>query len=70
MKKTIKILADKMEKLQDQKNGTLKGGFGSLKGGFGDYFLSDNTSCTNSKDCTHATNTGTPTCTNTGTCFM
>jgi hypothetical protein len=70
MKKTIKILSHKIEKLQDPKNGTLQGGFGSLKGGFSDLFFSTNTSCTNSNDCTHSTNTGTPTCTNSKVCIM
>jgi len=33
MKKTIKILAEKMDKLQEKKDGTLQGGFASIRGG-------------------------------------
>ena len=67
MKKTIKILVDK---LQEKKDGTLQGGFSSIKGGFQLPDFSDNTSCSNTKDCRLTTNTGTPVCYNGGTCFM
>ncbi|WP_205510376.1 hypothetical protein [Longitalea arenae] len=70
MKKTIKILLEKMDKLQE-KDGTLQGGFASIKGGFNVTYDSENKSnCTNSGDCTRTTNTGTPTCVNSGTCFF
>jgi hypothetical protein len=73
MKKTIKILVEKMNKLQEKKDGTLHGGFASIMGGFNsDLLFSTNSNpaggCTNSSDCTHSTNTYK--CTNSGTCFM
>ncbi|WP_205510369.1 hypothetical protein [Longitalea arenae] len=69
MKKTIKILAAEMEKLQEKNDGTLQGGFASIRGGFS-FSDSTNQSCSNTKDCTKSTNTGTPTCTNYNTCLM
>ena len=66
MKKTIKILLEKANKLQE-KDGTLHGGFASIRGGF-NFSDSTNESCTNSHDCSQSTNTGTPACSNTGTC--
>jgi len=71
MKKTIKILAEKMEKLQEKKDGTLQGGFASIKGGFNNTLLSTNDSpkgCSNTGDCTGTTNT--TGCVNTKSCFM
>ncbi|WP_205510365.1 hypothetical protein [Longitalea arenae] len=68
MKKTIKILLEKMDKLQESKDGTLQGGFSSIRGGL-NFNDSTNQSCTNVKDCSKSTNTGTPTCTNVQ-CFM
>ncbi|QES91066.1 hypothetical protein [Rhizosphaericola mali] len=74
MKKTIKVLVEKMDKLKEKNNGKLEGGFTSIKGGFNNILISTNigngTGCTNSGDCTQTTNSGTPTCTNTKTCFM
>ena len=69
MKKTIKILTEKMAKLQEQKDGTLQGGFASIRGGF-NTFDSTNESCSNTVKCTQSTNTGDPHCSNTGTCFF
>ena len=71
MKKTIKILVEKMDKLQEKENGTLKGGFAAIKGGykaFDDSTNSNTSGCSNTHDCTHSTNT--VTCSNSGTCFM
>jgi hypothetical protein len=70
MKKTIKILAEKMDKLQELNEGTLQGGFTSIKGGFAAFELStnDNWGCTNAKNCVGSTNTGQG-CTNDGVCF-
>jgi hypothetical protein len=72
MKKNIKILSEKMDSIQEKKDGTLRGGFASIKGGFkSDLLFSTNdnpTGCTNVKDCTHSTNSFT--CTNSGICFM
>ena len=69
MKKTIKILVEKMEKLQEMKDGVLHGGFASVKGGFSAVLDStnDGVNCTNSHDCTKSTNT--LNCSN-GICFM
>lgn len=70
MKKTIKILLDKMDKLQEKKDGTLQGGFASIKGGFTYADSTNEGACSNSGNCTRTTNTGTPTCSNSGTCFF
>ncbi|QES91068.1 hypothetical protein [Rhizosphaericola mali] len=76
MKKTIKILVDKMNKLQETKSGRLEGGFLSIKGGLNKNVLSStNTStgpsgCTNSGDCIQTTNTSLHPCSNTGSCYM
>ena len=70
MKKTIKILAEKMEKLQEKKDGTLQGGFASIKGGFHATLYSTNADmpCSNTGDCSSSTNTHG--CVNSKTCFM
>jgi hypothetical protein len=47
MKNKIKVLSDKIQKLQEEKDGTLHGGFASLKGGFNDFLASTNDNCTN-----------------------
>jgi hypothetical protein len=70
MKKTIKILAEKMSSLQERQDGTLEGGFASIKGGYNDVPFSTNESCSNTVDCRLSSNTGTPVCSNTGTCIM
>ncbi|QES91065.1 hypothetical protein [Rhizosphaericola mali] len=69
MKKTIKVLVEKMDKLKEKNNGKLEGGFTSIRGGFKENnILSTNPFCTNSNDCTHSTNT--LDCTNSKLCFM
>jgi len=71
LKKTIKILVEKMDSLQEKTDGVLHGGFASIKGGFNAFdFSTNDKGCTNSGTCTATTNTGTPTCSNTGTCFF
>jgi hypothetical protein len=67
MKKTIKILVEKMDKLQERSDGVLQGGFSAIRGGF-NFDDSTNEGCSNSKDCSHSTNTGSTACSNTGTC--
>ena len=68
MKKTIKILVEKMEKIQEKKDGTLQGGFGSIKGGFNSTSLYYNFEyCSNYLNCVYTTNLRA--CTNSGTCF-
>jgi hypothetical protein len=72
MKKTIKILVEKMNQLQQNRDGTLQGGFATIKGGFkrlDDDFQTNERGCTNTKDCSHDTNI-LASCTNTGTCIM
>ena len=70
VKKTIKILQEKMEKIQEKKDGTLHGGFASMRGGFNTSFFTTNyVNCTNKADCTHTSNVGLG-CTNTGTCII
>jgi hypothetical protein len=70
MKKTIKILVDKMNKLQEKTDGTLQGGFASIKGGFAAEDDGTNASigCKNTGDCTKSTNLYG--CSNTGVCLM
>lgn len=56
MKKSIKILVNKLE--QDQQ-GNLKGGFSAIKGGFKTFqtsVLSTNENCTNAVGCVDTTN--------------
>ena len=69
MKKTIKILAEKMKDLQEQKDGKLQGGFASIKGGF--HAADDGTNVsigyTNTHNCLASTNLYG--CTNSGVCF-
>jgi len=67
MKKTIKILIDKMDKLQEKQDGTLQGGFSSIKGGFNASLLKQNGNCTNTTSCTQ---TNVSSCTNSGFCFV
>ena len=70
MKKTIKILVDKMDKLQGKTDGTLQGGFASIKGGFMNADDSTNSSigCSNTGNCTKSTNNFG--CSNTGVCLL
>ena len=70
MKKTIKILLEKMDRLQEKKDGTLQGGFASIRGGFHETEDTTNSlpGCTNNGDCTKVTNRWG--CVNNGTCFM
>jgi len=71
MQKTIKVLSDKMAKLQETNKGILQGGFTSIKGGFNAALDSTNTNpsgCTNTGNCTQSSNSYD--CHNTGTCFM
>lgn len=69
MKKTITILATKLEVLQEKNDGTLEGGFASIKGGFNTTLgFSNDFICTNSNDCTHSTNNSF--CSNTGKCIL
>jgi hypothetical protein len=71
MKKTIKILSEKMNALQQKNDGTLLGGFAAIKGGFKSPLDSTNNNpsgCSNTVDCTHSTNLDI--CSNSGTCFM
>ncbi|WP_205510367.1 hypothetical protein [Longitalea arenae] len=55
MKKTIKILTVKMNKLQEKKDGHLEGGFASIKGGY-NYSNTVNEYCSNTGNCTQYTN--------------
>lgn len=67
MKRSIKIL---VKKLEQDKQGNLKGGFSAIKGGFKTFQASSvqstNTSCTNTTACAFTTNVNP--CVNTGTC--
>ena len=81
MKKTIFNL---IEKMSPNSNGTLIGGFGAIKGGASlsiittinstndtcDGTNNGSSGCTNKIDCTKSTNTATPSCTNSGKCFI
>lgn len=67
MKKSIKILVEKLE--QDQ-HGKLSGGFSAIKGGFKSFAnsaVSTNDGCTNEIRCSATTNTGSG-CTNSFSC--
>ena len=79
MKKTIQEL---IEKLQQNVDGTMNGGFASIRGGTNSVTTCNNTgicsgdnttSCKNSGDCSGGTNSATGehgTCSNTGSCYI
>jgi hypothetical protein len=67
MKSSFKELVEKMQALEDDKQGKLRGGFAVVASVNSiDDQLASNQSCSNTNDCRESSNTGT--CTNSGTC--
>ncbi len=69
MKKSIQSLVEKMEKLQESNDGTLKGGFASVSSNSSSSLRTqaNDFSCKNTGDCTKSSNS--MDCSNSGTCL-
>ena len=78
MKKTIKAL---IERIQQNVDGNLNGGFASIKGGASLTFAAqavtngtcsgtNKTGCTNNDDCSKSTNSAPGKCTNSNVCYI